>query len=103
MSFKPQMLRREEFLTSPSTFDYVNIASQNKQLHIEAGSLCFTYCQVPVVYSLSARNHLQITMQDGSTRAFEGLSLDADTSHKVFQRSGAVTQITVFVDTAMLK
>ncbi|MEO1436478.1 MAG: hypothetical protein AAFV80_13145, partial [Bacteroidota bacterium] len=93
--FDPCLLRRTEFLEHSSTFDYVNVAQEFKQLELPAGSLVFTYCQVPVVYQLAASKQLIVHFIDGKTQTFEDLRLDAATSAAVFGRTGQVNHITV--------
>ena len=97
------MLRKYEFLEKDATFNYVNIASEKKQITIQKGSLCFTYCQVPVVYTIAETYGLTVHFEDGSTKAFETLRLDATTSQQVFNRAGEVTQINVNIKKSHLK
>jgi hypothetical protein len=101
--FDPCMLRKVEFLNKPHTFEYVDIYGDHKQLPLEAGSLCFTYCQVPVVYQLADENALEVTFQDHNAKSFDALRLDSATSHKVFGRTGEVIRIMVQVKTSTLK
>ncbi|MEM6720043.1 MAG: hypothetical protein AAF611_12035 [Bacteroidota bacterium] len=101
--FDPCMLRKDEFLLEDKTFNYVNLASEAQELAVEAGSLCFTYCQVPIVYTISNQSSLEVELVDGSVRAFNSLSLDAETSQKVFDRGGEVAQISVHIKKDHLK
>ena len=55
LSFNPTMLRNEEFLKTQEMFRYVNISKEKSLLKIEKNSLCFTYCQVPIIYLKSFR------------------------------------------------
>lgn len=101
--FDPCMLRQDEFLTKDSTFEYINIASEAKELAVAKGSICFTYCQVPIVYTIANNNALEVQLSDGSVKTFDSLSLDAETSQKVFDRSGDVVQINVHIQKNHLK
>ncbi|MEM6684322.1 MAG: hypothetical protein AAF617_00890 [Bacteroidota bacterium] len=101
--FDPCMLRQDEFLLEDKTFHYVNIASEAQTLSVEKGSLCFTYCQVPIVYTISHQSSLEVHLSDVSVQAFNSLSLDAETSQKVFDRSGEVVQISVHIKKDHLK
>ena len=56
LHFKPCLLRKDEFLHQPITFEYLDVHSKHQQLQLEAGSLGFTYCQVPVIYQLAPKN-----------------------------------------------
>ena len=50
--FNPRLLRKEEFLKGPKTFTYVDIDKEVKEIEVAKDSLCFTYCQIPIVYQL---------------------------------------------------
>ncbi|MBC8756403.1 hypothetical protein H2O64_17135 [Kordia sp. YSTF-M3] len=101
--FDPCLLRQDEFLLKDRPFNYINIAKEEKQIPVQKGSLAFTYCQVPIVYTISDEYALTVHLKDGHTKAFEKLSLDAETSQKVFDREGEVIQINVNIKTSHLK
>ncbi len=101
--FDPCMLRQDEFLLKDSTFNYINIAKEEKQLPVHKGSLAFTYCQVPIIYTIADDYGLTVHLKDGHTKAFENLSLDVETSQHVFDRAGEVIQINVNIKTSHLK
>lgn len=103
LCFNPCMLRKEEFLSGPQVFHYVDVHAQRQHVKIDEGSLCFTYCQVPVVYKLAMENRLEVLYQDGTALAFEGLSLPAPVSRQVFQRTGDVLQIIGHVKETILR
>ena len=93
--FDPCLLRKNEFILETRTFDYVDVNSNHQQLQLEAASLCFTYCQVPIIYKLADSISLEIVLNDDSSLTFETLSLDHSTSKKIFERTGDVRQIIV--------
>ncbi|QHI35323.1 hypothetical protein IMCC3317_06690 [Kordia antarctica] len=101
--FDPCMLRKDEFLLKDSTFNYINIAKEEKAISVQKGSLSFTYCQVPIVYTLAETTALTVQFKDGSKKSFETLTLDAATSQKVFDRAGEVIQINVNIKRNYLK
>ncbi len=90
--FNPRLLRAEEFLSEAKTFKYTAIDKELKTIPLEKGSLCFTYCQVPVIYKLEDNNRVEVIYNDGSTS-----KLDETTSDKIFNRTGEVNQIIVSV------
>jgi hypothetical protein len=94
LGFRPVLLEKKEFLAEPGTFRYYAPDGQEKTLEVPAGSLAFTFCQVPVVYELSDGRWIRVSSNDGETRS-EGGSLDAETSRAVFDRLGRVNLITV--------
>jgi hypothetical protein len=101
--FNPCMLRSTEFLSKKQIFKYVDVNGNAIELTLEEKSLCFTYCQVPVVYKLSHENGLEIVLSDGGVSKLENLSLDIAMSRKVFGRSGEIVRITVHLNKVMLR
>ncbi|MCH2195076.1 hypothetical protein [Kordia sp.] len=101
--FDPCMLRKDEFLLEDKIFNYVNINSQAKELTVAKGSLCFTYCQVPIVYTVAEEYALEVHFNDGTVEEFNNLSLNKTTSQKVFERVGEVIQINVRIKKDHLK
>jgi hypothetical protein len=98
LGFKPNMLRKEEFLTESKVFSYLDVHSDNKKIEVEEGSLVFTYCQVPVVYQLSGKSQITVALNKGSQVIYEELFLDTDLSKQIFTRSDQVEMITVDID-----
>jgi hypothetical protein len=94
LSFNPCMLKKSEFLTKKQTFNYINVQGKTIELPLEEKSLCFTYCQVPVVYKLASENALEIVSSNGVS-TFEKLNLDTTLSQKVFGRTGEIIRIVV--------
>jgi len=60
LHFMPYLLRKDEFLKTKQTFDYVDVNLQHHQMSLEIDSLAFTYCQIPVVYQLAETDRLEI-------------------------------------------
>ncbi|MEM7107832.1 MAG: hypothetical protein AAF519_06375, partial [Bacteroidota bacterium] len=103
LSFKPHMLRKNEFLKEPGTFRYIDIHGEKVELQLSAGSLSFTYCQVPIVYYLSDSNTISVMSSTTQESKFEGLSLDEDYTRSIYQRSGDVVRVLVKIEERMLK
>ena len=101
--FRPCLLRKEEFLDEKEEFKYMTIDQSEQSIAVPANSLAFTYCQVPVTYSLADRYKINVFDNDDSTYSFESNTLDESTSHHLFSRSGKVKEIHVFVDKKDLK
>lgn len=103
LGFQPNMLRKGEFLENSTTFNYVTIEGEEKQLNLDKDSLAFTYCQIPIVYKLATENGLQVGLRNGKSVEIESLNLDKSNTKKVFERTGEITQINVSINQAMLK
>ena len=95
IAFDPALLRADEFLAAPATFEFVDVGMEARTLELEAGTLAFTYCQVPIVYRNAAEPALRIVRADGSVEHVEGDTLSPETSAEVFGRTGAVARIEV--------
>ena len=95
--FNPRLLREDEFLKSPKTFKYVDINKELHEIEIEEGSLCFTYCQIPVIYKLSEKEGLKVVFNQGLDLELSELNLDKETSKKVFRRTGEIKRIIVSI------
>lgn len=100
--FNPFLLRRQEFLTESKVFEYVDVDLVHRQLPLEKGSLCFTYCQVPVVYKLGNENTLLTINKDNAIGTSGNLGLDAETSRKIFERTGEIVRIEVHLNESQL-
>ena len=68
---------------------------------LTAGQLGFTYCQVPVVYSLAEQTSITISFADGSTSTIDGHQIDAETSMQIFDKTGAVAKLEVALNPAL--
>ncbi len=91
--FEPRLLRAEEFLPTPRTFTYFDVAGGKRKLRVKTGALAFTYCQVPVVYRLSEKPFLTIVFADGRTQGQDALVLDKKTSRAIFERTRIIKSI----------
>ncbi|WP_415181154.1 hypothetical protein, partial [Nonlabens sp.] len=95
LSFKPSLLRKQEFLAKDQGFNYIDVGRNKQTLPVSAGSLAFTYCQVPVIYTKSLQESVLVVFKDGEEKTFEQLKLDKTTSEKLFQRTGEINHIIV--------
>lgn len=92
--FLPVLLRAEEFLNAPDMFWYTNLQGVRQSLELEAGSLAFTYCQVPFVYE-RGEPRITLAFADGKTSVVDGLVLNSEVSDKILNRTGKVILVQV--------
>lgn len=97
LTFNPQLLRPEEYLAVETHFDYVDVNGEKKKLQLKAGSLVFTYCQIPVVYHLSKQNQLQLHFKDKRTQTIAGFQINSDISDLIFSRVGEIEMIELYI------
>ena len=102
--FEPALLRPREFVAARRLFRYLDIDGGWQQLEIPAGSVAFTWCQVPVVYRLddTAACCLQIFRADGALDHQEQQSLSAEDSAEIFRRSGQIRRLELSFRTGQL-
>lgn len=97
ITFNPRLLRKSEFLKKSKPFTYTNLNKEEDTIMLNPASLCFTYCQVPVVYQISNTNSLEVILNNNKKVVFNSLSLDASISKSIFERQGDVNQIMVSI------
>ena len=96
--FYPRLLRRQEFLDAPREFIYTDINKESKSLPLEKNTICFTYCQIPIVYKLGVSKGIQVIYNDEAIKNFDDLQLNLEVSKKVFKRTGDINRIIVSLD-----
>ncbi|MEQ1747644.1 MAG: hypothetical protein ABMA02_19605, partial [Saprospiraceae bacterium] len=103
LSFNPCLLRKGEFLKETQSVEYVDVRGVRTPLRLEPGTLCFTCCQIPVVYRIQEEERLELVFADGQTAVSDRLELDEATSRQVFQRNGAIRQMLVSIRAITLR
>ncbi|WP_426432440.1 hypothetical protein ACPX19_07035 [Winogradskyella sp. HB-48] len=101
--FNPCMLRKDEFLNKTQTFNYVNVEGEESTIKIDEGQLVFTFCQVPIVYTIAKDYKTTVLFKDGSEKVFNQMHLDEEVSESVFNRTGDIKHITVHIKEDYLK
>ncbi|WP_165730703.1 hypothetical protein [Polaribacter sp. 20A6] len=97
INFNPRLLRASEFVETPKTFKYNAINKEAKLIDLEKGSLCFTYCQVPVIYKNTGKESVTIFFVNGEQENSESLTLNIAISKMMFERTGEIDRIEVSV------
>ncbi|MBP1663758.1 MAG: hypothetical protein H6Q19_898 [Bacteroidetes bacterium] len=103
LRFSPCLLRKDEMISSSQTFRYVDVNSLEKEIELGENSLCFTYCQVPVIYKKAGKESLKITFTNGKTLNTNSLCLDKTISQQIFQRTGTIVSVEVNLPETTLK
>jgi hypothetical protein len=97
LSFRPILLRRQEFMGKASILEYVDLDGHKRSIDLPANSLAYTFCQVPIVYVAGDEEGIAVRYADGRTHERTGHELDVETSQHVLRRDGRVQQLTVTV------
>ena len=101
--FHPFILRKNEFINENRMFHYVTINKEFKSIEPEFGSICFTFCQVPIIYRLAPKNHIEIETNEGDIIKINSHKLNKELSLQIFNRTGKINKITVFIKETLLK
>lgn len=95
--FNPGLLRKTEFLSESTTFEYLSVQGDKNQIALNPGQLAFTYCSVPVVYTIAKTEKIAVHYPDGSKEEFAGNSLNRNISSEIFKRTAKISRIDVWV------
>ena len=101
LSFMPRILRKSLFLKGAGQFDFFNVKGETVSLELSAKSLAFTFCQIPIVYTLGKSSMIEVH-SGGKSHSIEGESLDMAWTEKVFTRRDDIEQIHIQVDEKFL-
>ena len=94
--FDVSLLKVSEFLNEENIFTYIDVDQTFQSIPLKKHQLVFTYCQVPIVYTLCEYNwrHI-ITSKDGTKKEYDGNIVKQNISGDLFSRSGQIKQINV--------
>jgi len=100
--FDPFMLQKSEFLTKSQTLPFIDVNGEKNEILVGEKSLCFSFCQVPIVYQLDSKDVIEISYgNEFKTVAENSLQLDEELSQKIFKRTGEIKRILVRVNEAL--
>uniref|UniRef100_UPI00286E4FBF hypothetical protein n=1 Tax=Flavobacterium sp. TaxID=239 RepID=UPI00286E4FBF len=75
--------------------NFIDVEGTPNSIFLEKNSLAFTYCQVPIIYTIASVNQLKIIYTNGQIEENETMILDDIQSKKIFQRTGEIFQINI--------
>ena len=103
IKFDTSLLLKEEFLLNKKTFTYFDISKIKNSLQIHQNQLAYTYCQVPILYTLTNNeSYINLTFKDYSKKKINGNLIDKKISHSIFAREGKVKQIELHINEKLL-
>ena len=97
ISFNPRLLRESEFVQTSTKFHYTAISKKEISIDLQKGSLCFTYCQIPIIYKNTNEESITIFFTDDRVEKLNDLTLGENISKLIFERTGKVDRIEVSV------
>jgi len=95
--FDPVLLEKSEFLAEKQAWVLPRDNHESQTIWLNPQQLGFTFCTVPIIYTLSGQKKILVTDKDGTVNEFNG-ALDLETSHSLFIRDGKIERIEVFLE-----
>lgn len=103
LQFKPDLLRKEEFLTEEKTIEYFDVKSNASSLKLPENSLFFTKCEIPVIYEISEIESVEIFNEQCEAKIENSLTINQEDSANIFKRNGKISLIKVKIRKEQLK
>lgn len=97
IGFNPALVLKGEFLSVPKAFRFIDLKGQSQTLQLEAGTLGLTLCQVPVIVHQNGPARIELGLANGENRTVNALKLEAADSTALFDRTGAIVRLDVFL------
>ena len=98
LRFQPNLLNKNQFLLQEEIVSFIDFENKPYSIPLEKGSLAFTICKVPIVYKLAEINQIEVKYKNNAIETISSLTLSHEVSHKIFQRTGEVIQVTVAIN-----
>ena len=98
LCWRPDRVRQTELLSATRAFRYLDVHGEAHVIELPPGTLGSTVCQVPVVLHREGPQRLVITRADGTSAPGTGLTLDTATSAAIFNRTGEVRRLDVYLE-----
>lgn len=102
IQFEPHLLRKSDFLTKETTFEYVDTSGVTKQRMLGVGQMAFTFCQTLFVFSLGDEWCIQI-VKTGGINTETGSSLSSEDSQRIFARASGISEVEVMIAETSLR
>jgi leucyl aminopeptidase (aminopeptidase T) len=84
-------------LENEHVFEFISGDGQKHQIILKDHQLGFTFCQKPVIYSLSNDEKIKVFFKNGKTNEIKGTSLGKELSRLIFNRSKEVERVEVIL------
>ena len=97
ITFEPTVLRKSEFIDEEKSFKFVNLDNEITYMDLNANSLAFTVCQVPIIYNISDKEDIKIIANDDGEEIIDGHELNFEHSQNIFNRTNLIKAVHVRV------
>ena len=97
VSFEPSLFESKEFSQHDTPLEFHDLAGNDCEIKLSQGMFGWTWCQTPILFAKSDRERLVVTMSNGEVHERERLELSPTESNQLFQRTGEIKQIEIFI------
>jgi len=102
VSFSPVLIKRSEFISEPQTWHF-SVGGEMQSEDLDAGSMAFTLCGVPVIYRLAENSSIQVFTDHAEPEHIAGNRLGAAWSQSLFRREKHVLKLIVEIPAEKLR
>jgi len=95
--FDAALLNHDEILQNDSTFEYYDLRGMEHLIKLGKGQVGFTFCQVPVIYTDSDENKINVYFNNGTSEFIDGKLLNNKISEMIFKRTDEVERLEVSI------
>ena len=97
ITFNPSLLNKGEILDKKAVFEYYSVNGDCCSINLYENQLGFTFCQIPVIYTFSDKETINVSFENGKIEKIKGNSLNENLSNLVFNRNGYIKLIEVTI------
>ncbi len=94
--FDPIDLAEAEWYPDPVDYQYIDVNGDIQWITVPEESMGFTYAGIPIVYTRGESPRIVITTTGGEVVEVKGLTLPAQWSQSLFERSGEIASMQVY-------
>jgi hypothetical protein len=102
VSFSPVLIKRSEFIPEPQTWHF-SVGGKMQSEDLDAGSMAFTLCGVPVIYRLAENSSIQIFTDHADPEHVTGNCLGPAWSQSLFRREKRIQKLIVEIPAEKLR
>lgn len=102
ISFSPVLIKQSEFIPEPQTWVF-SVGGEMQSEDLDAGSMAFTLCGVPVIYQLAENSSIQVFTDHVDPQRIAGNRLGTEWSQSLFRREKCIRKLIVGIPAANLR
>ena len=102
VTFAPVMLKRDEFLPKSEAW-FFSTGDVERSEKLEAESLAFTLCAVPLIYRIARTSTITVFTPNGKEEVIAGSHLGQEWSRSLFERNRRIQKIVVDISQDVLR